>query len=652
MTTAKPLDLDRRFLDYADDTLPDPTARRILSGFGEGGKDWKAILAHPRIVVLGEAGTGKTTEFRRQTAILKQAGTAAFFCRIEELAEFGLARALDEDEHHFTAWRNGTGPGVFFLDSVDEARLRDKDFPRALRNFRKELGQSALARATVLISCRPSDWRGQDDRNAVTKILPPPPDNSAKPGDKPPPVRVFAFAPLNKERVKLLAATHDVTNADALLQALSDAHAEDFANRPRDVEWVSRYWLSHHRIGSLTEMIEENIKEKLKEENLKHRSANLLPEEMARERARHLAAAVSFCKRDTFRLPDDGPGRDIAIDALDTRDVLPDLNDAQRSRLLTRALFDEATYGRVRFHHRSVVEYLTARWLHTLLEAGCPVREIASLLFKDSYGQRVAVPSLAPVTAWLAGWSPPILAEARAVAPELLIEYGDPKALPIAVRADILVQYCQRLHGDSALRDSFSQDSLDRFAAPELGPTVLDLLGRYPAHREITPLLLRLATHGRMTDCADAALAYALSDQRDFDVYAIRVIARCGSSGYRRKLADHAVRKAGSLSERFLAETLETCIPGIMTLEELNTILSATPTPNKTGSDYQVYFLSELIEKTLPTDWLAPLLDHLLNLLQTPPLPKAPRGRRTQSFKCSGSMNARRALRPTSLPWL
>ena len=622
MVTNTPLDLDRRFVEIADDTLPDPTARRILARYDDGGTDWKAILEHPRIVVLGEAGTGKTTEFCRQTAILKQAGTAAFFCRIEALAEFGLVQSLEplEDEHLFTAWRNETGPGVFFLDSVDEARLRDKDFRRALRNFRKELDQSALARATVLISCRPSDWRGQDDRNAVTEILPPPPDKSGKPGDTLPPVKVFAFAPLNKERGKLLAATHGVTDADAMLQALSDAHAEDFADRPRDVEWVSRYWLSHRRIGSLTEMIEENIKEKLKEENSNRERRDPLTPDQGFDGARQLAAAVTFCKRDTVRLSDDGPGHDLAAEALDTRDALPGWTAAQRAFLLTRALFDEATYGRVRFHHRSVVEYLTARWLHNLLEAGSPVREIAGLLFKNSYGQRVAVPSQAPVTAWLAGWSPPILAEARAVAPELLIAYGDPKALPIAVRAGILVQYCQRLHSDSALRDSFSWGSLDRFTAPELGPTVRDLLSQYPDHREITPLLLRLAAHGRMTDCADAALAYALSGDSDFDVYAIRAVARCGSSEHRRKLADHAVRYAGSLSERFQAETLEACIPGIMTLEELNTILSATPTSNRTGSDYLVNFLSELIEKTLPTGWLAPLLDRLLTLLQTPPL--------------------------------
>ena len=66
----------------------------------------------------------------------------------------------------------------------------------------------------------------------------------------------------------------------SLLQALSDAHAEDFADRPRDVEWVSLFWLGHHRIGSLmTEMIDANIEKKLKEENLKHRPQNLFTEE-------------------------------------------------------------------------------------------------------------------------------------------------------------------------------------------------------------------------------------------------------------------------------------------------------------------------------------------------------------------------------------
>lgn len=69
------LDLDRRFEDVAGDDIPDPEARRILARLNEGGTTWDGLLKHPRAVVLGEAGTGKTTEFRRQAAILNRAGT-------------------------------------------------------------------------------------------------------------------------------------------------------------------------------------------------------------------------------------------------------------------------------------------------------------------------------------------------------------------------------------------------------------------------------------------------------------------------------------------------------------------------------------------------------------------------------------------------
>ena len=60
--------------------------------------------------------------------------------------------------------------GWFFLDSVDEVRLRHKSLERALRRFASELGHG-LRRAHVFVSCRVSDWQGEEDRAVINRLL-------------------------------------------------------------------------------------------------------------------------------------------------------------------------------------------------------------------------------------------------------------------------------------------------------------------------------------------------------------------------------------------------------------------------------------------------------------------------------------------------
>jgi hypothetical protein len=47
------------------------------------------------VILLTEAASGKTEEFRHQCDVLKAAGSPAFFLRIEELADQGTEAALD-----------------------------------------------------------------------------------------------------------------------------------------------------------------------------------------------------------------------------------------------------------------------------------------------------------------------------------------------------------------------------------------------------------------------------------------------------------------------------------------------------------------------------------------------------------------------------
>src|SRR2546430_10304727 len=118
--------------------------------------------------------SGKTEEFRHQAQALAARGKTAFFVRIEDLADDGFEAALEPSAiQAYEYWRK-TGSaeeGWFFLDSVDEARLNHKSFEKALRRFACELGEG-LERARVYVSCRMSDWKGQEDRTACERLLP------------------------------------------------------------------------------------------------------------------------------------------------------------------------------------------------------------------------------------------------------------------------------------------------------------------------------------------------------------------------------------------------------------------------------------------------------------------------------------------------
>jgi len=83
----KLVQLGRTFVDVSksDDGLDPAHLARLASAFNKT-IEWKDLLEHDCVVVLGEAGTGKTTEFRQQVELIVADGADAFFISIEDLA--------------------------------------------------------------------------------------------------------------------------------------------------------------------------------------------------------------------------------------------------------------------------------------------------------------------------------------------------------------------------------------------------------------------------------------------------------------------------------------------------------------------------------------------------------------------------------------
>jgi hypothetical protein len=150
-----PIPLNRRFIEWRHtetDELSDPD---ILSRLGihDDAKSWDDLLKRRRVVILAEAGSGKSEELRNQAVRLVAENKVAFYASVQEVGREGLEHAIPAaDQSKLAAWRSSDQPAWFFIDSVDEAKLDGVRFERALRNIAEAI-RNAEGRRLALSTC-------------------------------------------------------------------------------------------------------------------------------------------------------------------------------------------------------------------------------------------------------------------------------------------------------------------------------------------------------------------------------------------------------------------------------------------------------------------------------------------------------------------
>ena len=111
--------INRSFRDLSDVEVADIERASILARMGWSGSfDWDELLLSKRVIMVSEAGAGKTYECQAQQARLWKAGEPAFFLELATLAGNSLRDMLThEEEQRFEAWlRSQSEIATFFLD--------------------------------------------------------------------------------------------------------------------------------------------------------------------------------------------------------------------------------------------------------------------------------------------------------------------------------------------------------------------------------------------------------------------------------------------------------------------------------------------------------------------------------------------------------
>jgi hypothetical protein len=89
-----------------------------------GAQTWEDLLQRRRVVILAEAGSGKTEEMKEHARCRTEAREFAFYATVQDVGHRGLSDALrPADRARFNAWLGADRIGWFFIDSVDEAKL-------------------------------------------------------------------------------------------------------------------------------------------------------------------------------------------------------------------------------------------------------------------------------------------------------------------------------------------------------------------------------------------------------------------------------------------------------------------------------------------------------------------------------------------------
>ncbi|MGA8697968.1 MAG: hypothetical protein WB689_29875, partial [Xanthobacteraceae bacterium] len=100
--------LNRQFTEWQNTDVDELSDPEVLSRFGiHRGMSWDDLLKRRRVVILAEAGSGKTEELKNQALRLASDDKFAFYATIQDVAREGLENVItSEDQAKLTAWRS------------------------------------------------------------------------------------------------------------------------------------------------------------------------------------------------------------------------------------------------------------------------------------------------------------------------------------------------------------------------------------------------------------------------------------------------------------------------------------------------------------------------------------------------------------------
>jgi hypothetical protein len=356
-----------------------------------------AVLDSARcLVLLGEAGMGKSRELVREEDRLRAAGRRVVHVDLGAEPDIASLRSTVLDDPVVSDWRAGSGDLVLLLDGFDEAVVT---IDKLVDGLIRLLDALPVDRLTLRIASRSSIWSARLDAALVQRW---------------PELRRLVLCPLTSPDVALAAGQAGV-DPDGFLR---EVHVKDLgvlAARPLTLGMLlslddpaalpaDRGALYQQAVGVLARESNDRRREEHRDD---------LPIDQRLRAARRLATVMLLSGRTTVwpRRSGAATPHDIAVD-----DLATDATElSEFDQVIGSALLSPTDGGAVRWTHRSIAEFLAGQTI-----AALPTRTAAYLL-RDPVHDRAIVPQLAGVASWAATLNPDLYEWLAVLQPELLL---------------------------------------------------------------------------------------------------------------------------------------------------------------------------------------------------------------------------------------